>query len=113
MARPKKHTDEKRTELIRARMTVAERHHVEQQALAAGVTPSEYVRQRSLGYVVPAKASPVETELISEINRVGCNLHQFLRDDRFGRGTRSEANWNALYDRLAGVLEKAAASYGS
>jgi hypothetical protein len=113
MARPMKHEHEKRTEVIRARMTEAERDHVFEQAQRAGIKPSEYIRLRSLEYVVTPKPATADTELISQINMVGCNLHQFLRDDRFGRGTRTEADWNQLYDRLSSVLEKAAAAYGA
>ena len=102
-----------RTERMFMRLTPTERVHVEHQASAAGLSISDYLRQRALNYTVPPVHSEVDSQLIGEINRVGCNLHQFLRDDRFGRGTRSEADWNGLYDRLALVLEKAAAAYGS
>ncbi len=108
---PKKNKHEKRTERMFMRLTLTEKLHVEQQASAAGISVSDYMRQRALDYAVPPVESQADTQLIAEINRIGCNLHQFLRDDRFGRGTRTEADWNELYDRLAGVLEKAAATY--
>lgn len=112
MARPKKQPHEKRDGTpMQARVTEAERLYIEQQAALAGLSPSEYMRQRALDYVVQPAQSQADTQLIAEINRIGCNLHQFLRDDRFGRGTRTEADWNELYDRLSKVLEKAAAAY--
>lgn len=113
MSRPKKHDDEKRTERHNLRFTIAEMVEIEQSAAAAGMKPTEFMRLRALGQVVKPAPAPVETQLISEINMIGVNLHQFLRDDRFGRGTRTESDWNLLYDRLSQVLEKVASGYGA
>lgn len=111
MARPELKEHEKKVERYNLRFTTAEDIHIRQQAAAAGITPTEYMRRRALDYRVQPMPSTLDTQLIAEINRIGCNLHQFLRDDRFGRGTRTEADWNELYDRLSNVLEKAAAAY--
>jgi hypothetical protein len=53
MARPKKAPEEKREDRLNPRLTTAERAEIEQHAAILGVSPSEFVRSRSLSYRLP------------------------------------------------------------
>lgn len=109
MARPKKDTHEKRSEVVRLRLTLAEHEHVRAQAEAAGVTVSEFLRRRSLGYVVPqirGRRGP-DPALLVELNRIGINLNQVARNLNSGRPERLDAE--AVLDELRDVLALVAA----
>jgi len=76
MARPKKQTYERRTSFVQARVTLAERRHVQQQAAEAGLSEAEYVRRRALDCVVQASrhSARFDPALVSEINRLALQL---------------------------------------
>jgi hypothetical protein len=104
MARPKKDEHEKRSEVVRLRLTLAEHEHVRSQAESAGVTVSDYLRRRALGYIVPrvvGRRGP-DPVLLSELNRIGVNLNQIARNQNSGRPERLDAE--AVLDELRGVL---------
>lgn len=111
MARPTKETDEKRSESLRTRFTVAEKLHVHQQAQAAGLTPAEFIRRRALGFVVQPRAAQADAALISEINRIGVNVNQLARSQNADRTFLGD--WQDIADELRRVLGKVARSYGS
>lgn len=73
MTAPQSQRHERRTTFIQARLTVAERCFVQQQAANASLTESEYLRQRTLGHEVrvPRPQSRFDSALVSEINRLG------------------------------------------
>lgn len=124
MARPKKDTHEKRSEVVRLRLTLAEHEHVRSQAEAAGVTVSDFLRRRALGYIVPqirGRRGP-DPILLNELNRIGVNLNQIARNQNSGRTERldpetvldelrrllavitaSDPGWAELDDRERGV----------
>ena len=120
MARPKKQSHEKRTDVVRARVTVAEKAHVALQAQAVGLDVTEYVRRRVLGHQLPSVRAQADARLIADVNRlgielrsIGINVNQLARAVHTGRGVR--VDWAAVYDRLqqltgevAGALEKIA-----
>jgi hypothetical protein len=54
MARPKKAPEEKREDRLYPRLTTAERVEIERNAAILGVSPSEFMRNRSLSYRLPA-----------------------------------------------------------
>ena len=76
MARPHKEEHEKRTETVRARVTVAEKAYIKEQAQLAGLDVTEYLRRRALGYVVPPSPSMRggSPGLVTELNRLGLEL---------------------------------------
>lgn len=105
MARPKKQPHERRTERFNLRFTVAELAHVEQQARAAGLDPTEYLRRRALGYTVPAApARRTDPALVSELNRIGVNVNQLARAVHTGRDF--VAYWREIGAELSAILEK-------
>ena len=106
MGRPKKLGNERRVARLEAQVTLAEKQFVREQAKLAGITEAEYIRRRALGERVAVRQSKADAQLVYEVNAIGVNLMQHLRDDRFGRGTRTEADWDRLYDRVSGILEK-------
>lgn len=115
MARPNKTEHEKRTETARFRVTLAEREYIRSQASAAGLTETDYLRARALGYQVPAAAArSSDPALVSEINRIGVNVNQLTRavhmDDYRSPFT---AEWRAISAELRQALSKVAGAYGS
>ena len=111
MARPRKQEHEKRAETIRARVTEAEKIHVQQQARAAGLDPAEYIRRRVLGYQVAPARARADAALVSEINRIGVNANQLARAVNAARPFRGD--WQAIADECRRVLGKVASLYGA
>lgn len=111
MARPKKEPHEKRDEVIRARVTAAEKAYVAQQARAANLDPAEYIRRRALGFVVTPSNSAADAALISELNRIGVNVNQLARAVNSGRVFKGD--WQAIRDELRRLLAEVALRYGS
>lgn len=109
MARPKKQPHEKRSALVQARLTAAEKIYVEEQAEAAGLSTAAYVRRRILGLPVRAKASRVDASLLTELNRIGVNINQLARAANTGR--ELPGTWDALAEELRDILETVALSY--
>jgi hypothetical protein len=94
MARPTKQLHEKRSDVLRARVTIAEKAFVAEQAANAGLDVTEFVRRRCLGYqVAPAIQSPhrVNFALVSELNSIGVNLNQIARNLHSDRPLRINA----------------------
>ncbi len=85
MARPKKVAQERRTETVAARFTVAEAAIVESQAAAAGMTVSEYVRVLALTQDVKPRKTKLEASLLVELNRIGVNINQLAHAANAGR----------------------------
>ena len=71
---------ERRTLLVAARVTPAEHADWQEKAAAAGVSPSELLRQamaRTRTWTAPARS--VERERTRQIARIGNNLNQLAR----------------------------------
>lgn len=112
MARPKKAPDEQRTEVLKAAVTPAEKQQVLAQVQAANVdSESDFVRRRCLGYQVPASKSPVDTALLSELNRIGVNVNQLTASTHMDR--QFVEYWREIGKELEAVLKRVAASYDS
>ncbi len=80
MARPRKDDGERRTERIAARLTPAERLHIETASREAGLQPSEYVRLQALkGRVVMRSTRSLDHATFDELRRIGVNLNQLTR----------------------------------
>ena len=77
--RPTKEPEELRDMRLNLRLTAAELAHVQQQAKAAGLTPSDYARRRVVGHRVTVPTARMDAAILSELNRIGVNLNQITR----------------------------------
>tara|TARA_R110002072_G_scaffold243698_2_gene402892 strand:- start:8501 stop:8935 length:435 start_codon:yes stop_codon:yes gene_type:complete len=94
VGRPELQPYEKRSDVLRARVTIAEKAFVVEQAARAGLDVTEYVRRRCLGFqVAPAQPSPhmANAALVSELNSIGINLNQIARNLNSDRPLRINA----------------------
>lgn len=113
MARPRKQTEEKRSETARFRVTLAEREYICAQARAAGISEADYLRARALGHQIrPAPSrGGVDPALVSELNRIGVNVNQLTRATH--RGSDFTRYWMHVAGELRTVLAKMAVADGS
>ena len=80
MPRPKKDTDDRRSEALAFRLTPAERLRVEHAAIAAGLSASEYARELTLkGRVVMEQRLALDPAVFDQLRRIGVNLNQLAR----------------------------------
>jgi len=80
MPRPKKNDDDRRTETLAFRLTPAERLRIEQAAIAAGLSASEYARELTLkGRVVMQQRLALDPAAFDQLRRIGVNLNQLAR----------------------------------
>jgi hypothetical protein len=80
MPRPKKNDDDRRTETLAFRLTPAERLRIEQAAVAAGLSASEYARELTLtGRVVMQQRLALDPAAFDQLRRIGVNLNQLAR----------------------------------
>jgi hypothetical protein len=105
MARPRKAPEERRVNGPNPRMTVAERVEVEQHAAILGISPSEFMRSRSLGYRLPAALAVQRhvAALAVALLRLGVNLNQIARHMNAGRGAPPDLS--ALIARIEAILD--------
>jgi len=111
MARPKKQPAEKRSELIQARVTLAEKLYIEEQANIAGLSVSQYARRRLLRLPVRAQPNRVDAVLINELNRIGVNINQLAHAANAGRTLPNI--WDSVADDLQAALKKVIEAYDS
>lgn len=104
MARPEKSPEEKRSEVARFRLTIAERAFLRSQAEAAGLSEAEYLRKRALGLPVRAASERSDPALVSELNRIGVNVNQLARATH--RGADFTRYWREIGTRLEGILAR-------
>ena len=109
MPRPKKTDTERRTHLAQFRLTAGEALTAKMNAAAAGVSPGEYYRRRTLGLTVTPPASRADAQLLAEINRIGVNVNQLAF--AWNAGREFKGDWEAVRDELARVLDKVASRY--
>jgi len=83
MARPQKGGDDKRDIMIRFRLTAAEKIKLQEYAQTAGLTPSDFIRIKTIGGVpFIRKATPEREALISglaQLGKIGSNLNQVAK----------------------------------
>ncbi|HEY1009978.1 MAG TPA: plasmid mobilization relaxosome protein MobC [Daejeonella sp.] len=83
MTRPHKGSDEKRDRIFKVRFSAAEKKLLMALAEKAGLTPSDFVRVRTIGGTpLIKKATPERQALIklyAELNKVGSNANQIAR----------------------------------
>lgn len=108
MGRPRKEPLERRSaKLPPVRITDAELAALTLQAASAGVSLTEYVRQRALGGEVIRRSGQAEAQLLSELNRIGVNLNQIARTLNSGQG-RDPHHLDHVLGRLVSTLEQIA-----
>lgn len=110
MARPTKTPAERRTEQVKIRLTLAETDYLRTQAAVAELTLAEYVRRLALGYRVKPPRARIEAQLLSELNRIGVNVHQLTRAANAGRGFAGD--WEAIVDELERLMTQVGEAYG-
>ena len=110
MARPRKAPHEKRDEALNPRLTAAERAEIERSAAAFGVSPSEFMRRRALGYRLPADlaAQQATASIGAAFNRLGVNLNQIARHLNAGGGRSAalERDLHALLERINAAMDR-------
>lgn len=112
MARPRKEPHERRNAALPpVRMTDAELVAIGEQAQAAGLSLSDFVRQRVTGGRVLSRPGLTDARLLSELNRCGVNLNQIAR--HLNRGQGMPADLNDVLSDLQGVLRRVGQSYGA
>jgi mobilization protein NikA len=78
--RPRKETSMLRDQWLRARVTTAELHRVEQLARDANKTQSDYVRETALtARIMIKRHRKVDPMVLNELSRIGNNLNQIAR----------------------------------
>lgn len=111
MPRPEKSPEEKRSEVARFRLTIAERAFLRSQADAARLSEAEYLRKRALGLPVRAASERSDPALVSELNRIGVNVNQLARATH--RGADFTRYWREIGTMLEGTLAKVLSRDGS
>lgn len=121
MARPRKSADEKRTEQMNTRWTLAERETLRANAARVGLDDSEFLRHRALGIPLPSSSSSADPALIAALNahavaltKIGNNVNQLAAATHQGRdfvqywreiGAELEADLFAAREALNRALE--------
>jgi hypothetical protein len=105
MGRPKKAPEEKRGDQLNPRLTTAERTEIEGNAAILGISPSEFMRSRSLSYRLPAALAVQRhvAALAVALLRLGVNLNQIARHMNAGRGAPPDLS--ALIARIEALLD--------
>jgi hypothetical protein len=105
MARPKKAPEERRVNGPNPRFTLAEKVEIEDNAAALGVSASDFIRRRSLGYRLPATLAVQRHQAAQAVAllRLGVNLNQIPRHMNAGRGAPPDLS--ALIARVDGLLD--------
>ncbi len=121
MARPRKSADEKRTEQMNTRWTLAERETLRANAARVGLDDSEFLRHRALGIPLPSSSSSADLALIAALNahavaltKIGNNVNQLAAATHQGRdfvqywreiGAELEADLSVAREALNRALE--------
>ena len=121
MARPRKSADEKRTEQMNTRWTLAERETLRSNAARVGLDESELLRHRALGIPLPPSSSSADPALVAALNahavalaKIGNNVNQLAAATHQGRdfarywkeiGVQLESDLTAARDALNRTLE--------
>ena len=99
---------ERRSRRLRVFLNDAEEMKLKADAKAAGLSVPDYVRAVIAGkkLFVRGTSSPADPRLLNELNAIGNNLNQAVRDVH--AGSRRSHDWEELRDMLESVLVKVA-----
>lgn len=104
MARPIKADHEKRNQILRTRVTLAERNYIEEQASHAGMNMADYIRTLALHEEVKPPKSKIDDLLLVELNRIGVNINQVAHAANIGRF--DQAIFQYALDELVLLMKK-------
>lgn len=107
MARPKLSAEKRLDHIIRARVTMIEHVQIEHAAAAHGLSMSDFVRRRSLGYRLPPMAAKMKRVALAStaLLRLGVNLNQIAKHANAGQGV-AVGELNALIVRINAEMDK-------
>lgn len=104
MSRPILSEHEKRSEIVRTRLTFSERAYVEQQASNAGLSMAEYIRVLALTEEVKPRKTKLDASFLVELNRIGVNLNQIAHATNIGRDDKNILHY--AIDELVAMMAK-------
>lgn len=106
MGRPRLDPIERRTATLPpVRVTDSELAGLALQAEAAGLSLTEFIRQRALTGRVVSRSPSADAQLLAELNRIGVNLNQIAYRLNSGQG-RDPHHLDYVLGRLVAVLER-------
>ena len=77
MARPRVNDKDKRIAQINIRLTLDEEVRVNQYAVASGISPANWIREKVFtGKFPDLKLSPLDASIYQELRKIGVNLNQ-------------------------------------
>lgn len=103
MARPKIEDSKRRGDQLNIRLTDMERVRLEARAASLGLSLTEFMRDRGLGYRMPRRAAQRHADAlaIATLNRIGVNLNQITH--HLNAGWSSDATGDAVNALLAEI----------
>lgn len=101
MPRKKLPSRELRTATITTKITSAERIHIQEAARKCGLTPSEYIRQRAIGYEPPSALTSEEKELLHNLDNCRVDIVNYANALA---GMKHEQRM-AMFNRVPFMLE--------
>jgi hypothetical protein len=106
MARPTKAPEERRVNGPNPRFTLAEMVEIEDNAARLGVSLSDFIRRRTLGYRLPATLAVQRHQAAQAVAllRIGVNLNQLTHRANAGREPQPDY-LRALADRINDLLD--------
>ncbi|WP_437186707.1 plasmid mobilization protein [Planctomicrobium sp. SH668] len=106
--RPRKPLDELRNIELRLYLTLSEKERLDTEAHAVGLRPSEYVRRVVLEQRLTTieRCSTGNPRLLLELNAIGNNLNQAVRDVH--AGSTRQHDWEELHGLLEIALQRVA-----
>jgi hypothetical protein len=105
MGRPRKAPEERRGNGPNPRFTTAEKVEIADHAATLGVSPSDFIRRRTLGYRLPVTLALQRhvAALAVALLRIGVNLNQIAHHMNAGRGAPPDLS--ALIARIEAILD--------
>jgi len=109
MARPEKHGDNKRTKIIRVRVTETEKASLAHAAKESGYTVSDYVRTKAIGSKPQMPRKLPERQLViaflAQLSKIGSNINQLARasNRRLAAGKEPDVPAAVITQALDGV----------
>jgi hypothetical protein len=106
MARPTKAPEERRVNGPNPRFTLAEKVEIEDNAALLGVSASDFIRRRVLGYCLPATLAVQRHQAAQAVAllRLGVNLNQIAHHMNAGRAAPPDLS--ALIAHVEGLLDQ-------
>lgn len=101
MPRKKLPSGELRTATITTKITAAERIHIQETARKCGLTPSEYMRQRAIGYEPPSTLTAEESGLLHNLDNCRVDIVNYANALA---GMKREQRM-AMFNRVPFMLE--------